>query len=730
MKNLIFILSFISLFTLTIYSQENEVKVHGITYVVDIIKGNARVGRNYRNRNNSSMKGNIIIESNITYKKINYPVTSIEDYAFMGCDRLNTITFPSSINKLEDKSLYDINNLKQFSVASDNLYFQSKDGILFSKDMAEIVRFPSGCLDTSYVIPSTVVKIGYMAFSYCMNLKNIEIPSSVIEIGAEAFLLCYNLNSIELPQSITKVGENAFGYCHNLASVTYQNLDLVFPSNSFKECPNLSTSKIICKVPKSSFLKLANQGIPEYQYKLAMCYMSGKGFLKDFKAAKEWLMKASEKEHTPSQKVLGDIYLNGIGVEKNFEEAIKWYSLAAKGGNASAQCVLGDCYFRGAGVKKDFPTAINYYKSAANQGDRNAEEVLGYCYYYGDGGINKDYKEAVKWYSLSANNGNGEAAYYLAICYNEGQGIDKNNSEALKWVEKAINGGIEKGQGLYCILAYDDAVNSMNSKDYSSAISRFTSLLKYDKENTNAYINRGYCYLNQQAKDYTIAESDFKKALVLDSNNETAKNNLQVVTEYYQRIKDAKDFCDTGDQYYNQRDYTNAVANYSKSISLDNTKQYTYYILGCCFYNCELYTDAINNYNQALTIDPNYTDARKYLKSAKTMRILNAISQAANILSNSLNNAYSASINYGSSSSYKSSSNSSSLVKSSGGIQREVCPYCKGTKVCPDPTYAETFGLDRVIKDTPCPICGRYESHYHKSCIPCQGKGYIEKYVP
>ena len=290
---------------------------------------------------------------------------------------------------------------------------------------------------------------------------------------------------------------------------------------------------------------------------------------------------------------------------------------------------------------------------------------MGYCYYYGDGGINKDYKEAVKWYGLSANKGNAEAAYYLSICYSEGQGIDKNNSEALKWIEKAVEGGIEKGQGLYCILVYDDAVNNMNLKYYSSAILGFTSVLKYEKDNIDAYINRGYCYLNQQAKDYSIAEKDFKKALELDVTNEAAKTNLQIVKDYYQRIIDAKDLCAEGDKYYNQKDYTNAVASYAKSISLDNTKPYPYCLIGYCYYACDLYADAINYFDQALSVDPNYTNATKARKSARTILVLNVVSGALTTVSNSLNNAYSSSVNYGSSSSYSSSYNSSSSVKSS-----------------------------------------------------------------
>jgi len=710
MRNFISILCFLLISSSITFSQEKKVKVDGVIYVVDINKGTASVSSNYNNRKSSSMKGDIIIASNVTLKKIKYPVTRIEDSAFLGCDAINSITISISVNEIEYWALTNIQHLNQILVESGNLNFQSKDGILYSADFKKLVRYPSDRKDTTFYIPSTVNTIGKGAFLGCWYLRNIEIPNSVVQIEKEPFIVSSNSC-----------------FCSNLVSVTYQNKELTFPSNTFLNWCKLSKRKIIYEAPTALFLELAQKGNPEDQYKLAMCYLTEDDFPKDVKAAKEWFMKASEYGHAPSQKALGDIYFSGIGVDKNFEEAIKWYSLATKGGNAPAQSALGDCYFQGAGVKKDFSTAINYYKLAANQGDSKAEKVLGYCYYYGDGGINKDYKEAVKWYGLSANKGNAEAAYYLSICYSEGQGIDKNNSEALKWIEKAVEGGIEKGQGLYCVLVYDDAITSLNSKNYSLAILKITSLLKYDKNNIEAYINRGYCYLNLQVKDYPSAEKDFKKALELDSKNITAKNNLQVVTDYFQRIKDAKNLCDEGDKYYNQKDYTNAVACYSKSISLDSSKPYSYYLIGYCYFNCTQYADAIKYFDQALSIDPNYTDAIKARKNAKTILMLNALSGALTTVSNSLSNAYNSSSNYSSSPSYSSTSNSSSSISST----KRKCGFCDGTRECP---YCNSAGQSKACLNSFGQACSDSycidKNHLCKDCggthvcSNCKGTGY------
>ncbi len=738
------LLSLLLISSSLVYPKEKKLKINGVVYVLDLNTGLASVGENFKKNHKGTLEGDVALLSYINYKKKTFTVTTVGIGAFLFCKKLNSIRLSNTINELRHYALWGMDNLKLFSVDPNNQYYQSSDGVLFSKDMKSIVRFPPGRLDKSYTIPSSVDTIGELAFYGCHNLKNIVIPNSVKYIKYQAFYDCdfrtitlpngltnieeeafsfnSSLESIKLPPSVCKIEEMAFFACVNLTSVTYQNKNLIF-TGVFKGCDKLTSNNLIYEVPTNSYIELAKEGKTEFQYKLAMCYKDGEGYSRNVKSAIEWFSKAAEKGHTLSQSALGNIYLNGLGIDINYQEAVKWYSLAAKGGDASAQYNLGNCYFNGLGVKQNYQSAFSYYNSAAIQGYDKAEEVMGSCYYFGTG-VDKNYSEAVKWYRISANKGNAVAAYYLGLCYNEGNGITKNSSEALKWIEKAVNGGVEKANGLYCVLLYDVAVNNMNSGYYSSAISEFTSLIKYDKDNVDAYINRGYCYLNQQVKDYSSAESDFLKALELDKNNEVAKNNMRFVATYKKRIYDAVESSKIADQYYNNRDYVNAVSYYAKSISLDNSKPYPYYSIGYCYYSCELYNDAINYFNQALSIDPNYTDARKAVKSAKTMRILTALSQALNAVSNSLNSAYGNSINYGSSSNYASSTHySSNTTPSSYTKQRTVCSYCHGTG-----HVSSTVATYGQTGEKWCDYCKEYVPLSHccqcKTCPSCLGKGY------
>jgi len=88
---------------------------------------------------------------------------------------------------------------------------------------------------------------------------------------------------------------------------------------------------------------------------------------------------------------------------------------------------------------------------------------------------------------------------------------------------------------------------------------------------------------------------------------------------------------------------------------------------------------------------------------------------------NGLNNSY-----YNSGNNF-SSPNQNNNTK--GHLEKVTCTYCKGSKVQESPSYGASYGLDRS-SDKRCEVCGKYENHYHKNCIPCQGKGYIEKFVP
>jgi len=80
------------------------------------------------------------------------------------------------------------------------------------------------------------------------------------------------------------------------------------------------------------------------------------------------------------------------------------------------------------------------YRTAAEQGDAKAQYNLGMCYYNGEGVV-KDQTEAVKWWRKAAEQGHAKAQSTLGVYYS-----DANPVEAAKWFRKAAEQGDAQAQ--------------------------------------------------------------------------------------------------------------------------------------------------------------------------------------------------------------------------------------------------------------------------------------------
>ena len=59
------------------------------------------------------------------------------------------------------------------------------------------------------VMPNTVTKIGYAAFSGCTKLKNVTMSTEIVTIEDYAFFNCVSLD-VTIPDTVTEIGDNAF----------------------------------------------------------------------------------------------------------------------------------------------------------------------------------------------------------------------------------------------------------------------------------------------------------------------------------------------------------------------------------------------------------------------------------------------------------------------------------------------------------------------------------------
>ena len=108
----------------------------------------------------------------------------------MDCRNLRRIVLPSTLESIKGWNVFGKNpRLESIEVSSDNRFFTSVDGVLFSKDMTRLVQCPGGRTGV-YEIPGTVSEIGPYAFSGCRDLTEIRIPESVHVFGPSAFNDC------------------------------------------------------------------------------------------------------------------------------------------------------------------------------------------------------------------------------------------------------------------------------------------------------------------------------------------------------------------------------------------------------------------------------------------------------------------------------------------------------------------------------------------------------------
>ena len=200
---------------------------------------------------------------------------TIADNASFG-NNVKYITVPDTVVNVGEDA-FNISSLVAVTVAEDNKSYTSVDGVLFNKDMTNLIRYPSEKSDTEYIIPDSVTSIREDSFWNCASLTSITIPKSVTNIGRNAIwgIPRVNITDIEvwcnidfnadtiggglefnaysanlylngelvseliIPEGVTTIPAGAFANMTSIVSVVIPDSVTDIGASAFKNCINL-----------------------------------------------------------------------------------------------------------------------------------------------------------------------------------------------------------------------------------------------------------------------------------------------------------------------------------------------------------------------------------------------------------------------------------------------------------------------------------------------------------
>lgn len=166
-------------------------------------------------------------------------VVEMEASAFRDNARLETVTIPYGVSRLGEGIFSNCPNLTGIYAESGNAYYTCEDGVLYNKQMTELIKYPGGKTG-SCQIPSGVTEIQKEAFAQCTKLTSIVVPDGLEKIGAHAFSYCSSLSAVTLPNGIEQIPAAAFQSCESLTDLKLPDSVTSIHTAAFAECTNLA----------------------------------------------------------------------------------------------------------------------------------------------------------------------------------------------------------------------------------------------------------------------------------------------------------------------------------------------------------------------------------------------------------------------------------------------------------------------------------------------------------
>jgi hypothetical protein len=184
-------------------------------------------------------------------------VSSVERYAFWGCDDLEYVELSSHLTEIPEYSFSNCSNLEELSFPKAVPTFQAlpssneklkriicpaeliaSASYLYYYSRIEEVTIPNGATS----LPANMFKYSYV--------RRVILPDSIESIGADAFSQAYYIENLDLPDSVKSLGNNSI-YRMNLTKfIAPANLETIGYSAFYDMCSlAVADFRKVTKVP-------------------------------------------------------------------------------------------------------------------------------------------------------------------------------------------------------------------------------------------------------------------------------------------------------------------------------------------------------------------------------------------------------------------------------------------------------------------------------------------------
>lgn len=188
----------------------------------------------------------------------------------------------------------------------------------------------------------------------------------------------------------------------------------------------------------------------EADYKLGMELTKNKQYEKALQTFK----KSAEKGNTASMQEIGLRYYYGFyETKKDFNEALFWFKKSAEHENLDGVYMIGVINT----ALKNYAEAITWYKNASDKGHILATRNLAEVYRKGQGVVKDNTEALVLYQKASEKDDDGRIAYAIAeIHYSGENGVSTNYSEAINWYRKSAEKDYELAMYMLGSIYYDE----------------------------------------------------------------------------------------------------------------------------------------------------------------------------------------------------------------------------------------------------------------------------------